>query len=194
MEGEEGQVATRSPGAENVSSDATEPPVEGDASAEEEAQTKAAEAEKAAAEEKKAAEEEKAKKAAEEDELAKKLADEEKLRQEMDAVVTETIPVASSSPSLEKWDSFDIIADLVDQVDLLNANVENMFSHVLTGSHLKKGTVFFCVLLLSENLEIVCFRKIIFNLSKLKLCGAGESRDCKATSRTVHTGTGGPGL
>ena len=75
---------------------------------------------KTAAEEKKAAEEEKAKKAAEEDELAKKLADEEKLRQEMDAVVTETIAVASSSsPSLEKWDSFDIIGDLVDQVELL---------------------------------------------------------------------------
>ena len=126
MEGEEGQVATSSPDAENVSSDATEPPVEGDASAEEEAQTRAAEAEKAAAEEKKveeekkAAEEEKAKKAAEEDALAKKLAD-EKLKQEMDAVVAETIPVvaSSSSPSLEKWDSFDIIGDLVDQVELL---------------------------------------------------------------------------
>ena len=38
----------------------------------------------------------------------------------MDAVVTETIAVASSSsPSLEKWDSFDIIGDLVDQVELL---------------------------------------------------------------------------
>ena len=36
----------------------------------------------------------------------------------MDAVnvMTDAIPVASSSPSLEKWDSFDIIGDLVDQV------------------------------------------------------------------------------
>ena len=107
MEGE-GPTSPAAADAENVS-DATEP-VEGSASAGEEAVP----AEDA--DEKKLVEE-KGEKAAEEDAAGEKLTD-EKVR-EMDAVVTEMIPVASSSPSLEKWDSFDIIGDLVDQVELL---------------------------------------------------------------------------
>ena len=89
------------PGAGNVS-DATEP-VEGGASSEEEARARAAEENKTGGE----------------NGVVKKIAEEKARAMDAVNVMTDAIPVASSSPSLEKWDSFDIIGDLVDQVALL---------------------------------------------------------------------------
>ena len=88
------------PGAGNVS-DATEP-VEGGASSEEEARARAAEENKTGGE----------------NGVVKKIAEEKARAMDAVNVMTDAIPVASSSPSLEKWDSFDIIGDLVDQVGL----------------------------------------------------------------------------
>ena len=161
MEGE-GPTSPAAADAENVS-DATEP-VKGSASAGEEAVP----AEDA--DEKKLVEE-KGEKAAEEDAAGEKLTD-EKVR-EMDAVVTEMIPVASSSPSLEKWDSFDIIGDLVDQVELLCKCCAN----VLFGR----------ILLLSENLEIVASEKSSSICQKENLWCLQENREIAKRQAELYT-------